>query len=562
MSGIEIIGLIGAVVGIVQATIAVSDSIKNLKGLPEAFKEVNKRLPLVEETLSAARTQFEKEKPDDEAAAKVEPILKGCSGKTQELKGILEKIKNAKDKSALSLYRKIVLKLGKGHRVEVLMKNILEDLQILTGNQIFQVATQSQVEVLQKAIDELSQVKPSIPDHDFESAGNFQHSGKGDLNVMYGDGDMNHVKGDMYKAQTMTFESAIIWRPFIKSGMLGEAKVLREIMKLQKQGLDIMQLLQFLQTRLPRHLSFEYVMVIDARSQPLPLPLPTITSKKIFLEVLKDRFKDLGYKKIERGDWFLEDAETKEVLDLSKPWRSLMKPDRLIHMSIIFRRQNLPSTQCPVCKYETPGLPEEEVECSICGLTYRRIEEIQDINLTNETPRPKTAPVRKQSDIPNTGSKLPETFPRPRPKPQSNRTADEEIRSYKRVQVIDTKFRLQKAKRQEPASELSKATLTVQDLQDLERLAAYLADVYGLPEEEAVKIALRRRRSHSLSELRDGPEFGSHEEVPDLEAGDNMWEAFNAWKGEKEKREARPPELPAPTVTGSGSVSGGLRGYD
>ncbi|KAF8848044.1 hypothetical protein BDZ45DRAFT_300742 [Acephala macrosclerotiorum] len=325
MSGIEIIGLIGAVVGIVQATIAVSDSIKNLKGLPEAFKEVNKRLPLVEETLSAARTQFEKEKPDDEAAAKVEPILKGCSGKTQELKGILEKIKNAKDKSALSLYRKIVLKLGKGHRVEVLMKNILEDLQILTGNQIFQVATQSQVEVLQKAIDELSQVKPSIPDHDFESAGNFQHSGKGDLNVMYGDGDMNHVKGDMYKAQTMTFESAIIWRPFIKSGMLGEAKVLREIMKLQKQGLDIMQLLQFLQTRLPRHLSFEYVMVIDARSQPLPLPLPTITSKKIFLEVLKDRFKDLGYKKIERGDWFLEDAETKEVLDLSKPWRSLMK---------------------------------------------------------------------------------------------------------------------------------------------------------------------------------------------------------------------------------------------
>ena len=63
--------------------------------------------------------------------------------------------------------------------------------------------------------------------------------------------------------------------------MLGEAKVLREIMKLQKQGLDIMQLLQFLQTRLPPHLSFEYAIVIDARGQPLPLPLPTITSKKV-----------------------------------------------------------------------------------------------------------------------------------------------------------------------------------------------------------------------------------------------------------------------------------------
>jgi CRISPR/Cas system CSM-associated protein Csm2 small subunit len=205
MAGIEIIGLIGAVVGIVQATIAVSDSIKNLKGLPEAFEEVNKRLPLVEETLSAARTQFENEKPSDEAAAKIERILKGCNGKTQELKEIFEKINNAKNKSVLSLYRKIVLKLGKEHRVEVLMKNILKDLQILTGNQTFQAATQSQVEMLQKAIDELSQVKPSIPDRDFESAGNFQHSGKGDLNVQYGDGDMNNVKGDMYKAKKMTF---------------------------------------------------------------------------------------------------------------------------------------------------------------------------------------------------------------------------------------------------------------------------------------------------------------------------------------------------------------------
>jgi hypothetical protein len=205
MSGIEIIGLIAAVVGIVQATIAVSDSINNLKGLPEAFKEVNKRLPLVEETLSAAWTQLENEKPDDEAAAKIEPILKGCSCKIQELKEIFEKIKDAKDKSALSLYRKIVLELGKEHRVEVLMMNILNDLQILNGNQIFRVATRSQVEMLQKAIDELSQVKPSIPDHDFESAGKFQHSGKGDLNVQYGDGDMNNVKGDMFKANKMIF---------------------------------------------------------------------------------------------------------------------------------------------------------------------------------------------------------------------------------------------------------------------------------------------------------------------------------------------------------------------
>ncbi|KAH9225074.1 hypothetical protein DL95DRAFT_254155, partial [Leptodontidium sp. 2 PMI_412] len=168
MSGIEIVGLIGAVVGLVEATIAISNSIQDLKGLPDAFGEVHKRLPLVEETLQAARRQFESESTDDESAGKIEPFLRSCNDKVLELKEIFEKIASSKKKSAMSLYRTIVLKLGKEHRVEVLMKNILEDLQILTSNQVFQVATQAQMAMLRDAIEELSQVKPSIPDNAFE----------------------------------------------------------------------------------------------------------------------------------------------------------------------------------------------------------------------------------------------------------------------------------------------------------------------------------------------------------------------------------------------------------
>jgi hypothetical protein len=54
------------------------------------------------------------------------------------------------------------------------------------------------------------------------------------------------------------------------------------------------------------------------------------------------------------------------------------------------------------------------------------------------------------------------------------------------VQVIDTNFRIQKARKGKALPGVTK--LTLQDLQDPESLAAYLATVYGLPEEDCVVI--------------------------------------------------------------------------
>ncbi|KAH9225073.1 hypothetical protein DL95DRAFT_452788 [Leptodontidium sp. 2 PMI_412] len=212
---------------------------------------------------------------------------------------------------------------------------------------------------------------------------------------------------------------------------------------------------------------------------------------QLFLAVLKERFKDLGSRKIEQGEWFLEDPSTKTILDLSKPWHSLMKPDRVLHMNVTFRRHNLPSTQCPLCGFENPGVPEEEVSC-ICGLTYRRIEEIQEVDITegDSSPRPDKSPQPKRPEARKEKSNLQSEFPRPRPKPQRSGGADEEIRSYKRVQIIDTSFlirRASKGDKYKTRQESRKAALTVHDLQDLELVAAYLSDVYGLPEEECLE---------------------------------------------------------------------------
>lgn len=206
MSGIEIVGLIAAIVGLIEGTAEAYNAIKDLKDLPRAFKEVSKRLPIVKDTLQTAKRQAEKTTPDVESAAKIEPLLTGCEAKAKDLLDIFKQIEDAEGKSVKAIYRTLVLKLGKAHKVEALMDAIMKDVQVLAADRVFQTATQAQVEKLQQAIEELAKMKPSVPDHYFDAATRgFSHSGEGDLNVQYGDGDMNNVKGDMYKAQTMTF---------------------------------------------------------------------------------------------------------------------------------------------------------------------------------------------------------------------------------------------------------------------------------------------------------------------------------------------------------------------
>lgn len=98
------------------------------------------------------------------------------------LRNILEKVgQDAKDGSALDIYRTTLLRLGKAHRVETLMQGILKALQDLAVNQSFRTATQSQMAALKEAVDKLSNVESSVPDSDFVSplTHNTQHVSAG-----------------------------------------------------------------------------------------------------------------------------------------------------------------------------------------------------------------------------------------------------------------------------------------------------------------------------------------------------------------------------------------------
>jgi hypothetical protein len=129
----------------------------------------------------------------------------------------------------------------------------------------------------------------------------------------------------------------------------------------------------------------------------------------------------------------------------------------------------------------------------MCALTYRRIEEIQEIPILEEgsQPQPRTAVPQA---TPKGEYKVLAPLPRPRPlKPQND---DDDISHYSRVQIIDTSFQIQRAGESKIVAGIT--TLSVQDLDDPERLAAYLATVCGLPEEDCL-VALRECETQLLA---------------------------------------------------------------
>ncbi|RYP66586.1 hypothetical protein DL769_005993 [Monosporascus sp. CRB-8-3] len=205
---------IASTIAVVQAISSTYKAIQHLRGLPDEFNEVNRNLPLAQDTLGLARGQLQGLALDESSKEALQPLVCGCEEKAKMLQAIFEKVekgvKNAQDGSVLDFYRTSVLRLGKAHRVETLMQGILRDLDALATNQLFRTATQSQMAQLKEAINQLSNVESSVPDSDFESPGtNSQHIASGGTgyqsNITGQDHKIVSGSGKLYNAQTMNF---------------------------------------------------------------------------------------------------------------------------------------------------------------------------------------------------------------------------------------------------------------------------------------------------------------------------------------------------------------------
>ncbi|KAM5368499.1 hypothetical protein ACJZ2D_009476 [Fusarium nematophilum] len=222
----------------------------------------------------------------------------------------------------------------------------------------------------------------------------------------------------------------------------------------------------------------------------------------LFIHCLKSWFKDLGTRKIDRGEWFLEDQRTGRRLDLSKPWQSNIKPNQVLKMSMVFRRRNESCTNCPSCGIAGPEFSTDEIQCRVCLLTYRRVEEIQRIQI-DENRKP--------------GAKSTAIAHPPRPKQPRQPSPEDEIGRYKHIQLVDVDFKIDRANKiKQPINTM--LLLSCQDLRDAERLAEELASVYGLPEQDSLALADKAISSFQNLGRFSSVDFGAEDMIPGFDA--------------------------------------------
>ena len=191
MFGPEVIGLISGIIGILDAAGKVYSAAKDSSGLPEAFRDVAQRLPLVNETLRTAQGYLDTGSPSEGLYEAVKPIVDDCKDKATRLEEIFRRVIPQADVSRMGRYLLATRTLGKGNRVETLMKGILEDVQLLVGNRVMRLATDADIGKLVQATKEVSAIPPSVP----PGTPGIYNFGPGPQNVAVGDGPQYNNNG-------------------------------------------------------------------------------------------------------------------------------------------------------------------------------------------------------------------------------------------------------------------------------------------------------------------------------------------------------------------------------
>ncbi|KAF7540972.1 hypothetical protein G7054_g906 [Neopestalotiopsis clavispora] len=163
-----------SVIGPIQAISSTREALKTIKDLPKAFEHVEIHLPLVERTLGDIQNNLELRTLADGQRQSIDHILKDCEEKAKKLKDIVDALKDKFQKDAdskswgkLRGWYRIVLQGVKAHRVESLMTDILRDLEILSLHESFSLATREDTEGIKKALNDFSEVEPSLEDSEF-----------------------------------------------------------------------------------------------------------------------------------------------------------------------------------------------------------------------------------------------------------------------------------------------------------------------------------------------------------------------------------------------------------
>ncbi|KAL6702201.1 hypothetical protein J3F84DRAFT_26746 [Trichoderma pleuroticola] len=198
MSGAEVLGLISAIIAIVDAAGKICEAIDNASGLPRSFRIVAARLPVVLETLDTARISMADENNDSpwtKSHAAIIKVLEGCNDKAVTLGRILQKAMPAVGDSSLRRYIKAIKTMPNADKVNSLMDGILGDLQILSTIHVVKISSGMQTNrpIPRPQTVEISRQnsKHRSPEKDLSHFGlgtQYHHHGYGNQNIVSGKG--------------------------------------------------------------------------------------------------------------------------------------------------------------------------------------------------------------------------------------------------------------------------------------------------------------------------------------------------------------------------------------
>lgn len=179
MSGVEVIGAISAVIGILDASIKIYESVGKDVKLSEAFQTVGRRLPIILDTLKTCKDHLNPIQGSlaVDVCEALEKIVDVCDEKAGRLRQIFEKSLPGENDKWETRYLKIVQRLGKGNKVEELMLSITEDVQLLVNYHAVTTVNPEQKAELDNIIKEMKSVPSSVPET--SSAAPSFHSGGG-----------------------------------------------------------------------------------------------------------------------------------------------------------------------------------------------------------------------------------------------------------------------------------------------------------------------------------------------------------------------------------------------
>lgn len=113
--------------------------------------------------------------------------------------------------------------------------------------------------------------------------------------------------------------------------------------------------MQQLLCKIPPQIEHEQpVLFEDAHGRLAPFHVEFINSYTAFQAVLEARFENMpGLRKVRNLEYSMQDMQTKQILDLSRPWEYNVRPGRKFVMSMIFELPKGVISSCPGCSTET-----------------------------------------------------------------------------------------------------------------------------------------------------------------------------------------------------------------